>query len=304
MKKLLVICGPTASGKTALAVECARRLNGEVISADSMLVYKRCNIGAAKPTESEMRGVKHHMIDVAEPTEEFSVSDYERLALPIVYRLSDEGKTPVICGGTGFYIKSILFKSGFGMAAGNEELRQKYQKIAEENGNEYLHSLLAEVDPESAQKLHYNDVKRVIRALEIFYLTGKKKSAQQDNEEPRFPYLSYMFAFERAKLYERINVRVDKMLSEGLIGEVEGLMADGITDKNQCMQGIGYKEVYGGLMRGASLNEISDEIKQNTRNYAKRQLTFFKKLKNTVGLPPQEITAAADKIIEEYERTD
>lgn len=302
MKKLVVICGATATGKTALAVECAKRLGGEVISADSVLVYRRLDIGSAKPTAEEMRGVKHHMIDVVDPTEEFSVSDYERGALPIIESLLKADKTPIICGGTGFYIKSLLFKSGFGKAAKNEEIRKKYEQIAAEKGNEYLHSILEEIDKESADKLHYNDVKRVIRAIEIFEVTGKKKSEQRDEEIPRFDYISYQFDYPREELYARINLRVDKMINCGLIDEVKSLMSDGITDKNQCMQGIGYKEVYIGLIGGASSGEIAEEIKKNTRNYAKRQITFFKGLKGTKNLRPTDISEAADWIIKDYER--
>lgn len=302
MKKVLVICGATATGKTALAVECAGRLGGEVISADSVLVYKRLNIGSAKPTADEMRGIKHHMIDVVEPTEEFSVSDYEREAIPIVESLLKAGKTPVICGGTGFYIKSLLFKSGFGMAAKDEKIREKYEKIAKEKGKEYLHLILEKIDKESADKLHYNDVKRVIRAIEIYELTGRKKSEQRDEEIPRFDYLSYQFDYPREELYNRINLRVDIMMKDGLIDEVKSLMSDGITDKNQCMQGIGYKEVYDGIISGKTICDISEEIKKNTRNYAKRQITFFKKLKGTINLVPTSINEAADKIIKDYER--
>jgi len=302
VKKALVICGPTASGKTALAVECAKQLDGEVISADSMLVYKKLNIGTAKPTSEEMRGVKHHMIDVVEPCDEFSVSDYERTALPIVEDLFSWGKVPVICGGTGFYIKSLLFKSGFGLTAKSDEIREKYEKIATEKGREYLHSLLKEIDEESAAKLHFNDVKRVIRAIEIYELTGKRKSEQVDEEIPRFDYNSYRFDFGRDELYERIDKRVDDMMDAGLIKEVGSLMSEGISDKNQCMQGIGYKEVYSGVLHGLTKEEIAEEIKKNTRNYAKRQITFFKKLKNTKILTPQPIKSAAEEIIKEYER--
>lgn len=302
MNKVLVICGPTASGKTALAVECAKRLDGEVISADSMLVYRGLDIGTAKPTKEETRGVKHHMIDIVDPENEFSVSDYEHMALPIAEDLLARGKVPVICGGTGFYIKALLFKSGFGCTAKSDEIRKKYEKIAAEKGREYLHSLLEEIDKESADKLHYNDVKRVIRAIEIYELTGKKKSLQVDEEIPRFNYSAYSFGFERAELYERINKRVDAMIEAGLMQEVKVLIESGITDKNQCMQGIGYKEIYGGLLRGLTEGEIAEEIKKNTRNYAKRQITFFKKLKNITVLKPQPIKNAADIIIKEYER--
>ncbi|MBQ8406313.1 MAG: tRNA (adenosine(37)-N6)-dimethylallyltransferase MiaA [Clostridia bacterium] len=280
MKKVLVVCGATASGKTALAVECAKKLNTEVISADSMLIYKGLSIGTAKPTLDEMQGVKHHLIDVVSPTENFSVSDYEKTALPIVERLLAENKTPVICGGTGFYIQSLLYKSGFGNAPANPQIRQKYEEILEREGCEYLHSLLSEKDKESAEKLHPNDTKRVIRALEIFDVTGKKKSEQNDTLTPRFPFVCVSVDYPRELLYERINLRVDIMFEQGLKEEVQNLLNQGITGEMQCMQGIGYKEVLEGLQKGWSDEEIKELIKKNTRNYAKRQITFFKRMQN------------------------
>ncbi len=280
MKKVLVVCGATASGKTALAVECAKKLNTEVISADSMLIYKGLSIGTAKPTLDEMQGVKHHLIDVVSPTENFSVSDYEKTALPIVERLLAENKTPVICGGTGFYIQSLLYKSGFGNAPANPQIRQKYEEILESEGCEYLHSLLREKDKESAEKLHPNDTKRVIRALEIFDVTGKKKSEQNDALTPRFPFVCVSVDYPRELLYERINLRVDIMFEQGLKEEVQNLLNQGITGEMQCMQGIGYKEVLEGLQKGWSDEEIKELIKKNTRNYAKRQITFFKRMQN------------------------
>lgn len=286
--KVLVICGPTASGKTSLAVSMAKRLESEVISADCMLVYKGLNIGTAKPSKDEMDGVVHHMIDVVEPTENFSVSDYEERALPIVERILSEGKTPVICGGTGFYINSLLFRQQFGRVQADAAVRKKYETIAEEKGREYLHSLLRECDAKSADKLHYNDVKRVVRALEIFELTGRKKSDQNDAYVPRFPYLAVCFDYPREVLYERINLRVDIMMRQGLVEEVKNLIACGVSGASQSMQGIGYKEIVKALENGDLNSTMSDIIKQNTRNYAKRQLTFFKKLPGLVSLSPYE----------------
>ena len=286
--KVLVICGPTASGKTSLAVSMAKRLESEVISADCMLVYKGLNIGTAKPSKDEMDGVVHHMIDVVEPTENFSVSDYEERALPIVERILSEGKTPVICGGTGFYINSLLFRQQFGRVQADAAVRKKYETIAEEKGREYLHSLLRECDAKSADKLHYNDVKRVVRALEIFELTGRKKSDQNDAYVPRFPYLAVCFDYPREVLYERINLRVDIMMRQGLVEEVKNLIAYGVSGASQSMQGIGYKEIVKALENGDLNSTMSDIIKQNTRNYAKRQLTFFKKLPGLVSLSPYE----------------
>ena len=290
MAKVLVICGATASGKTALSLACAKAFNGEIISADSMLVYKGLDIGTAKPSVDEREGIPHHLIDVVSPMESFSVSDYEAVALPIVERLLSEGKTPIICGGTGFYINSILYKSQFGNVGANEELRAKYEELAKEYGNEYVHDILKQKDPESAKKLHPNDLKRVIRALEIFDVTGKAKSEQQDTPMPRFDFVSVSIEYPRDKLYNRINLRVDEMFKSGLMDEVQGLLDNGVTEDMQCMQGIGYKEVAEGLKAGWTEEEIKELIKKNTRNYAKRQQTFFKRMQNHTFLTPETAT--------------
>ncbi len=291
MAKVLVICGATASGKTALSVACAKAFNGEIVSADSMLVYKGLDIGTAKPTIQERQGIAHHMIDVVSPKESFSVSDYEAMALPIVEKLLSEGKTPIICGGTGFYINSLLYKSQFGNVGANDEIRAKYEKLAYEQGNEYVHAILKEKDIESANKLHPNDLKRVIRALEIFDITGKAKSAQQDEPIPRFDFIAVSIDHPREVLYGRINQRVEEMFENGLMEEVKSLLNDGISEEMQCMQGIGYKEVAEGLRAGFTEEEIKELIKKNTRNYAKRQRTFFKRTQNHTYLPPERATA-------------
>ena len=290
MSKVLVICGATASGKTALSVACAKAFNGEIISADSLLVYKGLNIGTAKPTLDERAGVPHYMIDVVEPTESFSVSDYEEMALPIVERLLKEGKTPIICGGTGFYINSLLYKSQFGNVGANEELRAEYERLAEEKGKDYVYSILCEKDAESAKKLHYNDLKRVIRALEIYDVTGKAKSLQQDEPIPRFDFAAVSIDYPRDKLYNRINLRVEQMFEQGLLEEVQGLLHGGVTEEMQCMQGIGYKEIAEGLRISATEAEMMEIIKNNTRKYAKRQQTFFKRMQNHTYLSPEHAT--------------
>lgn len=299
MKKLLVICGATASGKTSLAVECAKRLNGEVISCDALLVYRGLNIGTAKPTREEMGGIEHHLIDVADPTDGFTVHDFERLALDAVADISARGKVPVLCGGTGFYLNAVLFQSGFGNAAADEGVRAKYNAIAAEKGKEYLHGLLQEVDAESAAVLHPNDVKRVVRALEIYELTGKKKSDQQDGRVPRFPYEAFAFDYPREVLYERIDRRAAQMFEEGLVEEVRGLLAS-VPENAQCMQAIGYKEVVEGMKNGDNQSTMRDIVQKNTRNYAKRQLTFFKKLPNLHWLTPSD--AAVEEVIKIYDR--
>lgn len=290
MGKAIVICGATASGKTSLSVSLAKKLNTEIISADSMLVYQGLNVGTAKPTEEEKCGVPHHLIDVVSPFDSFSVSDYEDRALPILERLFAEGKTPIICGGTGFYIQSLLYKSQFGNAGADESLRKELETLLKDKGKEYLHDLLREKDPESAEILHVNDTKRVMRALEIFFVTGKKKSEQKDKRIPRFEFVCVSIDFPRETLYERINLRVEEMFNAGLLEEVQSLLNQGVTNDLQCMQGIGYKEVVEGLSLGLSEEEIKELIKKNTRNYAKRQLTFFKRMENHVMLSPERAT--------------
>lgn len=297
--KILAICGATASGKTALAVECAKRLNGEVVSCDALLVYRGLNIGTAKPTAAEMGGVAHHLIDVADPRDAFSVHDFETLALPVVEEIIARGKLPVLCGGTGFYMNAILFQSGFGHVAADASVRARYEAYAAENGRGALHALLAERDPASAEKLHPNDVKRVVRALEIYDLTGRKKSDQRDTRVPRYPYEAFAFDYPRETLYERIAVRTRAMMDAGLVREVEGLLAGGVPENAQCMQGIGYKEVVECLKNGDSQSTMSGIIEKNTRNYAKRQLTFFKKMPNLHWLRPTDPISAA-KEIERY----
>lgn len=291
MSKLLVVCGATASGKTSLSIACAKKLNTEIISADSMLVYQGLDIGTAKPSLEERAGIVHHLIDVISPSESFSVSDYESKALPIVEEISKNGKIPIICGGTGFYINSLLYKSQFGNVGANAEIRKKYEEMEREYGKAYLHALLKEKDPKSAEKLHENDVKRVIRALEIFDVTGKTKSSQCDGLTPRFDFVAVSIRYPREVLYQRIEKRVDEMFSCGLIEEVMGLLSCGVETHFQCMQGIGYKEIAEGLQIGASEEEMKEAVKKNTRNYAKRQDTFFKRMQNHVSLSPEEATA-------------
>lgn len=295
MGRVLVICGATATGKTALAVECAKALQTEIISADSQLIYRGLNIGTAKPTPAEMQGVKHNLIDIIGAKDNFSVSDYANAALPIIERLLKKDKTPVLCGGTGFYINSVLYNLGYGHAQADPAIRKKYETLLEENGKEHLFNILKEVDAASAEKLHVNDVKRVIRALEIYEVSGKRKSEQNDELTPRFDYLAVAIDYPREELYKRIDSRVDEMFSLGLVEEVKKLLSDGVDENCQSMQAIGYKEVLESLKNGFNDSTMRDIIKQNTRHYAKRQITFFKKLKNLVWLKPEEATA--EKVI-------
>lgn len=284
LKKILIICGATASGKTELAVKCAKALYSEVISADSMNVYKGLNIGTAKPTEEEKDGVKHHLIDVCEPTANFSVGDYREKSAPIIKDLTEKNKIPVICGGTGFYINSLIYKMSYGKVSADYKTREKYKQLAEEKGNLYVYDILKEKDASAAEKLHYNDLKRVIRALEIAE-NGNKKSDIIDDKTPLYDYKAFMIGVPRDVLYKKIDERVDKMIKNGLIDEVNNLVSQGITDKNQCMQGIGYKEIYAYLIGKIDKETAIKQIKLNTRHYAKRQITFFSRQIETVKLP-------------------
>ena len=296
--KILIICGPTASGKTDLAVQCAKLLDSEVISADSMYIYKNLDIGTAKPKVEEMQGVKHHLIDVVSPFDNFSVSDYKALAQPIVDELISRGKIPIICGGTGFYINSILYDLSYGKGEANLEIREKYKKLAEEKGNEYVYNVLLELDSESAKKLHFNDIKRVIRAIEICQ-SGVKKSEIIDNFEPKYNYKAYCVEHPRQTLYDRIDKRVDLMVKSGLIDEIKGLLEVGVNKNCQCMQAIGYKEILEYLDGLCTLEQAVDKIKLNTRHYAKRQITFFKKL-DLNKLQPNDTKILAKNIVEGF----
>lgn len=296
--KTVIICGATASGKTELAVALALKTGGEVISADSMTVYKGLNVGTAKPDKTELRGVEYHLLDVASPFDNFSVGDYKELAEPILERILGEGKTPIVCGGTGFYVNSLIFDYSYGKAPANLEARKKYIDLAVENGNAYVYDILKKVDPLSANKIHENDLKRVVRALEI-YESGIPKSSICDEKKPKRDYAAFSIDFPREILYERINRRVDAMIKNGLINEVQSLVDIGVTDKNQCMQGIGYKEIYSYLTGNVSLEEAVEQIKLNTRRYAKRQITFFKnQLPGVINLPPVSAEENAEYIID------
>ena len=281
--ELIIICGATASGKSQLALDVAKKLNTSIVYADSLAIYKDLDIGTAKPTKEEMQQVKHYLVDFVEPTSEFSVSDYEEYALKAINEILSQNKPAIICGGTGFYINSILYKLSYGNVAKNEEVRQKFLKMANEEGVDSVYNELLKVDSETALKLHKNDVVRVVRALEIYYGTGKKKSLLNDKLEPRFSYIAVSIDMPRSVLYERINLRVDKMVESGLIEEVKGLTQKGITIDNQCMQGIGYKEIYDGLITN-DIDGAIEKIKLNSRHYAKRQITFFKRLEGLVNL--------------------
>lgn len=279
MIPLLVIGGPTASGKTTLAIELAKRLDGEIVSADSMQIYKHMNIGSAKPDEEEKQGVPHHLLDVCEPTENFSLGDYLVLAREAIEDISLRGKLPVVAGGTGLYINSLINNIELTEEQDTSEIRARLTAFAEENGSDALFERLREVDPESAERIHPNNIKRVMRALEIFESTGKTmtETLKESKKPPVYNAVQYAINHDREVLYDRINKRVDIMLEQGLVDEVRSLAQMGCTRDNTSMQGIGYKEVLDHLEGKLSLGEMAEEIKQATRRYAKRQITWFKR---------------------------
>ncbi|MEH7109924.1 tRNA (adenosine(37)-N6)-dimethylallyltransferase MiaA [Bacillus sp. JJ1764] len=276
-QKLLVIIGPTAVGKTKLSIELAKRYNGEIISGDSMQIYRGMDIGTAKIKSEEMEDIPHHLLDIREPHENFSVAEFQQLVRDKIKGIGKKGKLPIIVGGTGLYIQSVIYDYQFSDVPGDENLRKELEEKAKEIGNEALYQELMKVDKESAADIHPNNIRRVIRALEIFYLTGKTKQEFQNTQQPDLLYQTAMLGLtmNREKLYERINQRVDIMMQEGLLKEVEGLYLQGLRDC-QSIQAIGYKEIYDYLDGSISLDQAIENLKQNSRRYAKRQLTWFR----------------------------
>lgn len=282
MKKirLVVVAGPTASGKTALAIDLAKRLNGEIVSADSMQIYKYMDIGSAKPDEEERNAVPHHLIDFLEPDEEWSVADYTEAAHRVIEEIASRGKTPVMAGGTGLYINSVVNDVSFGEIDTDYEIRAELQQLADEKGNEALIEMLREFDPVSAKRLHPNNVRRVIRAIEFYRVTGVPISRHQEmtqQTQSRYEPVMFLINWEREVLYDRINRRVDMMIENGLLNEVKMLMDMGYTKELNSMKGIGYKELIDYFNGECSLEEAVDLIKQSSRRYAKRQLTWFRR---------------------------
>jgi len=280
MKDLFILAGPTAIGKTEISIKLAQRLNGEIISADSMQIYKYMDIGSAKISKAEMGGVAHHLIDIIEPTEGFSVAEFKEKAERAIEEITEQNKLSMIVGGTGFYINSLVYNYSFADTNKDEQYRDYLTELAEKQGNEYVHNLLKDIDEESFNKLYPNDLKRVIRALEVYKVSGKPMSefaAEQDILN--IPYNVYYFVLnmDRQKLYSRINSRVDVMMKNGLIHEVIKLKEMGYNADMQSMKGIGYKEILYYLNNEISLDEAIEMIKQGSRNYAKRQLTWFRK---------------------------
>lgn len=282
MKDLFILSGPTAVGKTEISLNLAKKLKGEIISSDSMQIYKNMNIGSAKISEEEKQGIKHHLIDVIEPWESFSVADYKNMAEHKIEDIHSKDKLPMLVGGTGLYINSIIYNYSFTDANKDNEYREYLQNLAQENGKKYVHSLLMDIDEYSYNNIHYNNLKRVIRALEVYKVTGKPMSQYVKEEKDNLfniPYSIYYFVLymDRNKLYDRINMRVDNMLKEGLLDEVKKLKEMGCNETMQSMQGIGYKELLYYLDGKISFDEAVYQIKKGSRNYAKRQLTWFRR---------------------------
>lgn len=308
MNPIICIAGPTASGKTALAVALAQELGGEVVSCDSMQVYRRMDIGTAKPTAEEMHGIPHHMLDVAEPDEDFSVSRYCRMASPIVDDIVSRGKVAIIAGGTGLYMDSLIRGNAFAPFP-STGVREKLEAQADAEGMEKIHAWLTSVDPEAAGRLHLSDRKRIIRALEVYLETGETITEHNRRTQaipPKYSplWLGLDFA-DRAQLYHRIDRRVDIMLDMGLIDEIKGLLHSGIPEKCTAMQAIGYKEFVDALQGRGTIAQAADQVRQSSRRYAKRQLTWFRRNQAihwlTRGEGREEIITQARQVLREFD---
>jgi len=279
-KPMIILSGPTAVGKTALSIELAKRVNGAIISADSMQVYKYMDIGSAKIMPEEMDGIKHYLIDALEPSDEFNIVVFQKMAKAALEEIYANGQIPIIAGGTGFYIQALLYDIDFDNQDCNEEYRANLEKIAEEQGAEVLHARLREIDPVSAEKIHANNIKRVIRALEFYDLTGKRISEHNENEKKKespYNFAYFVLTDDRENLYKRIDLRVDLMVKNGLLDEVKRLKDMGYHRDMVSMQGLGYKEILDYLDGKCTLEEAIYIIKRETRHFAKRQLTWFRR---------------------------
>lgn len=302
---VIAVVGPTASGKTGLAIDIAKYTDGEIVSADSMQIYKHMNIGSAKPTPSERAEAVHHMIDFLEPYGEFSVADYTDMAHQVISDIYSRGKVPIMAGGTGLYINSVINDITFGEIDTDYDLRDELNNTAKEKGNEYLLEMLSDIDPKAAEKMHPNNLRRIIRAIEFYRVTGKKISEHQEETkrtESRYEPLMFCIDWDRAVLYDRINKRVDMMIEEGLADEVKNLVDMGCTREMNSMKGIGYKEVMDYLDGKTSMEETVEIIKQSSRRYAKRQLTWFRRDERIHYLNPRNPFEEAKPLIDDFLR--
>lgn len=301
-KPMIILSGPTAVGKTALSIELAKKVNGAIISADSMQVYKHMDIGSAKIMPEEMEGIKHYLIDALEPSDEFNIVIFQKMAKEALKEIYANGQIPIIAGGTGFYIQALLYDIDFENQDCNEEYRAQLEQIAKEQGPEVLHARLQEIDPVSAEKIHANNVKRVIRALEFYHLTGKPIS--EHNEEEHQKESPYNFAYfvltdQRENLYKRIDKRVDLMVEQGLLEEVKKLKDMGYHREMVSMQGLGYKEILDYLDGKCTLEEAIYVIKRETRHFAKRQLTWFRRERDVHWMDKSQYRYDDDAVLNE-----
>ena len=301
-KPLIILTGPTAVGKTKASIGLAKALNGEIVSADSMQVYKYMDIGSAKIREEEMQGIKHYLIDELEPDEEFHVVRFQQMAKKSLEEIYEKNKIPIVVGGTGFYIQALLYDIDFTESNEDTAYRENLEQLANEKGAEYLHDMLKKVDPASAEQIHANNVKRVIRALEFYKQTGKRISEHNEQErakESPYSFCYFVLTDDRAHLYERIDKRIDQMLEEGLVNEVNELKEKGYTRDMVSMQGLGYKEILDYLNGECSLDEAIYILKRDTRHFAKRQLTWFRRERDVIWIDKQQFHYEEEKILEE-----
>lgn len=304
-RPLVILTGPTAVGKTKASIGLAKEIGGEIISADSMQVYRHMDIGSAKITASEMQGVKHHLIDVLDPEEEFHVAKFQELAKKAAEEIYLAGHIPIVAGGTGFYIQALLYDIDFSKGDENKKYREEMMQAALVKGPEYVHGLLRKADPKSADTIHPNNVKRVVRALEYYHQTGERISVHNETQKKRTsPYQSAYFVLndERSHLYERIDRRVDQMLDYGLVEEVKALKTMGYTRELVSMQGLGYKEILAYLEGECTLEEAVYTIKRDTRHFAKRQITWFKRERDVIWLNKQDYGYDEEKLLQEMLR--
>ncbi|OKZ65436.1 MAG: tRNA (adenosine(37)-N6)-dimethylallyltransferase MiaA [Clostridium sp. 28_12] len=296
--KVIVICGPTASGKTTLSIQLAQKINGEIISSDSMQIYKDMNIGTAKPDQQEMQGIKHYLLDFVEPNQRYSVADYKKDAENAIEDILQKGKVPIIVGGTGLYVDSLIYGIEYPNIEFDENYRKELERRVEKEGLEKLYEKAKKIDPQAMKKISRNDQKRILRVLEIYNATGKTKTEQEiesRKNEVKYDYRVFAINMDREKLYDRINKRVDIMIQKGLIEEVENLLKK-YNEFPTAMQGLGYKEVVEYIQGKVLKEDMIENIKRESRRYAKRQITWFKKNKQTIWIGPNDLQMILNEI--------